>query len=722
MAADDATHTVYVANGGTVTPGHTVSVIDDRHCRAGDTSRCGQTPATVRVGSAPVGVALDQAARTLYVTNIADGTVSVVNTATCNALHPRGCRGQHPATFPVGASPTAELVDARTGTLYVANSGTSTVTVINTATCNAHTTAGCAPAATITVGDGPDWLIADPAARTLYVLNAGTTKPGNTVSVISTAACNAHTTSNCAVLATVKVGTAPFGGALDQGTHTVYIANSGDDTGNGTVSLINAAACNARHPAGCTRPVPGFSQGTAPFDVTADQALHTVYVLNAGDDTLAALNTATCNSTRQAGCTPFPPTLQVGGNPGISILDPASATIYTSNVNDATVSVVNPRSCHAGHTRGCRVLAAATRVGPFPNAVTVDPAVHTAYVSNDGGRTLTMISTSRCNAARPRSCRGTWPAVPVVTSPSGSALDPRSRTLYVTSTGPPRGAVTLLDPARCNAARTRGCAPAFTIRPALPLLPVWVTVDGATRTVYVLAFNLSGTPAHEKNFLLLFSERACNAQHTAGCLAPLVKIPLGNTGGGTLLLDQATHSLYLSDLSFAAGTGDTITVLNTMTCNIAHHAGCRPAATATVGPLPYGMALDQASHTIYTANTANGDGPGTLSMINAASCNAGHPAGCRHRWPLVRTPRNPLELAVDQASGTVVITDFADSTVGVINAARCNATHPSGCPPASPRYAVDSQPVAVAADPATRTAYITTGLNGLVSVLRIPRP
>ena len=109
-------------------------------------------------------------------------------------------------------------------------------------------------------------------------------------------------------------------------------------------------------------------------------------------------------------------------------------------------------------------------------------------------------------------------------------------------------------------------------------------------------------------------------------------------------------------------------------------------------------------------------------MINAASCNAGHPAGCRHRWPLVRTPRNPLELAVDQASGTVVVTDFAGSTVGVINAARCNATHPSGCPPASPRYAVDSQPVAVAADPATRTAYITTGLNGLVSVLRIPRP
>ena len=722
LAADDATHTVYVANGGTLTPGHTVSVIDDRHCRATDISGCGQTPATVRAGSAPVGVALDHASHTLYVTNIVDGTVSVINTGTCNALRPAGCRRQHAPAFAVGNSPTAELLDARTGTLYVTNSGGDTISVINTATCNAHTMTNCAPVAAITVDAGPDYLITDPATRTLYALNAGTTTPGDTVSVISTAACNAHTTTGCAVAATVTVGPAPFGGDFDPASHTVYTANAGGNTNSGTVSLINTRSCNARHTAGCARPVPSFSPGTEPVNATVDPARHTVYVLNGGDDTLAALDTRSCNATRQSGCLRFPPTVQVGGFPEVAALDPASDTIYSSDVTDGTVSVVNPRTCHAGVTAGCRVVTAATRVGVFPNAVTLDPAVRTAYVSNDGGHTLTMINTRTCNAARLRHCRAVGTAVPVVAGPSGSALDPRSRTLYVTSTGPPRGAVTLLNPLRCNAASTRGCAPAFVIRPALPLVPVYLAVDAVNRTVYVLAYNINGSPTHQKNYLLMFSERACNAQHTAGCRAPLVKIPLGNAGGGNLLLDQATHSLYLSDLSFAAGTGDTITIINTATCSATRQSGCHPAATTTVGPLPFGLALDPATDTIYTANTADGDGPGTLSMINAATCNASHPAGCRRPWPLVSTPRNPLELAVDQASRSVLVADFADSTVAVINAARCNAAHPAGCPAAPPRFAVDSQPIAVAPDPSTHTAYITTGLNGLVSILRLPRP
>ena len=201
-----------------------------------------------------------------------------------------------------------------------------------------------------------------------------------------------------------------------------------------------------------------------------------------------------------------------------------------------------------------------------------------------------------------------------------------------------------------------------------------------------------------------------------------MKIPLGNIGGGSLLLNQATDSLYLSNLSFGQGTGHTVSVFSTATCSITDRAGCRrPAATTDVGPLPYGFALDRASDTIYVANTADGDGPGTLSMINAATCNADHPAGCTRTWPVSATPRNPLELAVDQRTGTVVVSDFADSTVAVINGTRCNAADPHGCVPAPPRFAVSSLPIAVAVDPRTHTAYITDSLNGLVSILRVPR-
>jgi DNA-binding beta-propeller fold protein YncE len=722
VATDDATHTIYVANGGTAAPGSTVSVINDRHCRSRDISGCGQTPATLTVGSVPIGVAVNQATQTLYVTNGIDNTVSVVNTATCSALHPGGCASQHPPAFPVGTFPVQALVDASTDTLYVANGGGNTVSVIDGGTCNSHTVAGCTAVATVTVGDGPDYLLGDPATQTLYVLNAGTDTPGNTVSLISTATCNAHTTAGCAVLATATVGLGPFGGAFDPANHTVYTANAEDNT----VSLIDSRTCNARHTAGCTKPVPSFNGGNGPTTVTADRAVHTFYVDNTDDDTLAALNTRTCNSTRQSGCRPIPPTVQAGAGPGFSILDQGTGTVYASNVDDGTMSVVNPRTCRAGATTGCRVLVAATAVGAFPTNITPDPAVHTAYVSNDGGSTISMINTSKCRARHLEGCGATWRAAAVVAGPNDIKLDRPTHTVYVASSGPgdgtTRGAVTVLNDTTCNATSTGGCAPAFTIRPALPLNPVYLAVDDAKHTVYVLAENFDATATNEKNYLLLFNQSTCNAQRTSGCRQPLVKIPLGNIGGGYLLLDQATDSLYLSN-PFAPGTGHTVSVFSTATCNITDQAGCgRPAATILAGSTPYGIALGQASKTLYVANLTGVEGHGTLSMINAATCNADHPAGCTRTWPVAVTPHGPIELAVDQRTGTVIVSDFSDSTVAVIDGPRCNAAHPSGCAPAPPKFAVSSIPIAVAVDPGTHTAYIADALNGLVSVLRVRRP
>jgi DNA-binding beta-propeller fold protein YncE len=54
-----------------------------------------------------------------------------------------------------------------------------------------------------------------------------------------------------------------------------------------------------------------------------------------------------------------------------------------------------------------------------------------------------------------------------------------------------------------------------------------------------------------------------------------------------------------------------------------------PPATISVGsdPLfgdanPFGIAVDPATDTIYTANLFNGEGPGTVSVIDGATCNA----------------------------------------------------------------------------------------------------
>ena len=79
---------------------------------------------TIRVGSYPLGVAADPAARTVYVANYGSGTVSVIDAATRTVTR----------TIPVGRGPEGVAVDPATRTVYVANHGDGTVSVIDAST------------------------------------------------------------------------------------------------------------------------------------------------------------------------------------------------------------------------------------------------------------------------------------------------------------------------------------------------------------------------------------------------------------------------------------------------------------------------------------------------------------------------------------------------------------------------------------------------------------
>jgi YVTN family beta-propeller protein len=161
--------------------------------------------ATIPVGSGPGGVAVDSAARTVYVTNGGSGTVSVIDEVT----------GTVTATIAVGSDPGGVAVDAAARTVYVANFA-GTVSVIDEVTG--------AVTATIGVGSGSDAVAVDPAPRTVYVANFA-----GTVSVIDEA--------TGTVTATVPVGADPLGVAVEPSTHTAYVTN-----GNArSVSVISAA-------------------------------------------------------------------------------------------------------------------------------------------------------------------------------------------------------------------------------------------------------------------------------------------------------------------------------------------------------------------------------------------------------------------------------------------------------------------------------------------------
>jgi YVTN family beta-propeller protein len=119
------------------------------------------------------------APNTIYVTNVKDNTVSVINGQTNNVV----------TTIPVGNGPDAIGVNPTTNMIYVANY-TNTVSVINGQTNNV--------VATIPVGNEPYGIGINPTTNMIYVANLG----NNTVSVI-----NGQTNN---VVATIPVGNEPW--------------------------------------------------------------------------------------------------------------------------------------------------------------------------------------------------------------------------------------------------------------------------------------------------------------------------------------------------------------------------------------------------------------------------------------------------------------------------------------------------------------------------------
>jgi DNA-binding beta-propeller fold protein YncE len=82
-------------------------------------------PAAWTAASA-ISVALDPRTHRVYVTNLQDTSVSVINGAACNGSDHNGC-GQTPAEDAVGKYPAAIAVDTALGTAYVSNLNTVSV-------------------------------------------------------------------------------------------------------------------------------------------------------------------------------------------------------------------------------------------------------------------------------------------------------------------------------------------------------------------------------------------------------------------------------------------------------------------------------------------------------------------------------------------------------------------------------------------------------------------
>jgi DNA-binding beta-propeller fold protein YncE len=719
-------------NGAPVAnPPDTITVINGSQCQASNVARCEGPWPTVTVGDLPGAVTVDQATDTVYVANYGDNTVSVINGATCNAHDDSGC-GQTPATVPVGNGPSGIFADQANHTVYVANFNDSTVSMINSATCNGSDFAGCPsqPPPTVAVGTGPGDVDVNEVTHSVYVtiltglsvfaekycnatVQAGCGNVGEAVAPgVGTPACT-----------DVDPPCGGFSAMVDVRNNTIYEAD-----GTTTVTVFDGRTCQASDLAGCAAAQPGTVTVAPPNDVgfevsiwiAVDAPLHTVYVVNQKDDDLAVINASICNGTDLTGCgTLSPPTIHTGEDPESVALNPKTQTLYTANQVTGDVSVIDASQCNATVTSGCRQAPTSVAV-PNPVALAADPAASTVYAAA-GTDTVSMIDSRTCNANVASGCAATPPIATVGQYPTGIAVDPQTHTVYVANSGSAAtGSVSVLDDRTCNATTTSGCSHARTLQ--VPGgNPIAIALDPATDTIYVATL-----PASGPSTISVFNGATCNSGTGSGC----GQLPQSVTVGFwayALAVNVTTDTVYVANWADSNDTpfaGNTVSVIDGTACNATTSTGCGNAPqTISLGPAftsPDGVAVDQGTDTIYIADLQNGEESGTVSVINGATCDGAISTGCGQVPPTVTTGFGPAAIAFDPVSGTVVVANIEDASVSVIDAATCNATITSSCGQPQPKVPAGRAPNSVAVDAATGTIYTSNGDN-TVSVIPMIR-
>ena len=721
LAIDTATETIYSANGsnanGTSPGGDTVSVIDGRHCQALDVSRCKGPWPTIRVGNMPSTITVDEVTDTVYVTINGNGgttnAVSVFNGAICNGRVTWGC-DQTPARVRVGGFPFGIFADSSNHTVYVTSLGGDTVSMINSSTCNATDLTGCSSQTppTVTVGSGPGDIAVNQSTHTVYVAENGG------VSAFNANTCNAIVQSGCGAVGMLNGAPAVSGVTVDAANDTIYTA----DYANNTMSAWDGRSCNASDLAGCAAQEPGIVKVGPPplfenaFFLAVDVPLHTVYVVNQSDDDLSVIDTRVCNGRHLAACATLrPPTIHTGEDPEFVAVDALTQTLYTANQVSNDVSVIDASRCDADNTSGCRRPAPALSI-PQPFGIAVDPTVHTAYVTS-GANAVAMIDTGKCNARRPAGCATPPSMAPVGANPVAVAVDQRTHTVFVADSGTgSSGGVSVINADTCNATNQAGCAGVESLN--VPGgNPDGIAVDPGTDTVYVTTIT-SGGP----NLISVFNGATCDAENAAGCGQAPATLHVGQSdvvygSDLSLAISQETNAVYVTNVDYGNQTADTVYVINGKTCDAADTAGCsQTPATIAVGSDPRGLAVDPATDTIYVANHAQGDLQGTVSVINGATCNGSDSSGCGQTLPTVAAGYGAFGIALDAATNTIYVTNLQDTSVSVINGSICNAADQSGCGQRPPKVAVGRAPWNIAVDEGDGTAYVVN-LDDTVSLL-----
>ena len=283
------------------------------------------------------------------------------------------------------------------------------------------------------MGDSPQGVAVDRATDTIYTANGFNGE--NTVSVIDGQTCNGSTTTGCSQTpATTAAGTGAFAVAVNEATKTIYVANRRDNT----VSVIDGRACNGSHMAGCGQDWPTVAVGPSPQALAVDEVTNTIYVTNTNDSTVSVINGSTCNGSNHSGCGQTPPTVSVGAGPRAIGVNQRTDTIYVGNGFDGTVSVVDGRRCNGNDSTGCGQTPLAVATGnpsdtgvAMGRSMAVDQVTDTVYLTSVFDSDVIAIDGAVCRAGQTKGCRARALNLRAGGFPINIALDGAAGTLYV---------------------------------------------------------------------------------------------------------------------------------------------------------------------------------------------------------------------------------------------------------------------------------------------------
>jgi YVTN family beta-propeller protein len=574
-----------------------------------------QQVATLSVGMDPQAMAINHVTHKLYVADLGDSKVWIVD-ASNNAVL---------TSVSVGAQPRSIAVNEVTNKIYVPGFGSNNLTIIDGAADTTQTVTG--------FGTGPGAVAVNPLTNQIFVANI----TSGTVSVFNGVD---NTFSNPSSNVTVGDNTSQAAIVVDPQTNVAYVSINGgnltavDGTtlaavpipiGAGGLSALALNPVTHKLYAAATNPLTGANEiavvdgGTdanqaltvqsAPWSVAVNPATNKIYVANNGENNVSIIDGNTNTVTA---------TVDAGTNPYALAVDASRNLIYVSNLNSASVTIID------GATNQTNTQPVGTPSSP--DSLAVNPVLQRVYGAASGQN---VEFNFQSNFSPSNSSWGTS-----TTGPIARATNPATGMAYTLFTS---RKMDIDDGAAPHGFEIDVCVNTFSA-------PTAFDVNTQTNTVYVAC---AGSEVNAIQGASGFFGGIINAIQDTDAVGPV-----------GIAVNSVTNQIFVANAGPANGNGS-VTVIDGAT---EHYVNVPVTGT------PVAIAVNIANNKVYvqvqtgsqTSAVLVIDGISTAILDTIASTGTGNYNG---------------QIAADPVNGTVYATNRADGSVLAItdHASRLNA-------------------------------------------------